>query len=40
LANIRAIATLLIVNGLTSAKLQNAEDIANLTKEKLEADRY
>ena len=36
LANIRAIATLLLENGLKSAKLKTAEDIANLTKEKHE----
>ena len=36
LANIRAIATLLLENGLTSAKLKTTDDIANLTKEKLE----
>jgi len=39
LANIRAIATLLLENGLTSAKLKTADDIANLTKEKLDAER-
>ena len=39
LANIRAIATLLLENGLTSAKLKTTDDIANLTKEKLEAGR-
>ena len=39
LANIRAIATLLLENGLTSAKLKTDDDIANLTKEKLEAGR-
>ena len=39
LANIRAIATLLLQNGLTSAKLKTAPDIANLTKEKLEDGR-
>ena len=39
LANIRAIATLLLENGLTSAKLKTAADIANLTKEKLDAGR-
>ena len=39
LANIRAIATLLLENGLTSAKLKTADDIANLTKEKLDAGR-
>ena len=37
LANIRAIATLLLENGLTSAKLKTAADIADLTKEKLDA---
>ena len=39
LANIRAIATLLLENGLTSAKLKTDDDIANLTKEKLDAGR-
>ena len=39
LANIRAIATLLLENGLTSAKLKTAADIADLTKEKLDAER-
>ena len=39
LANIRAIATLLLENGLTSAKLKTDDDIANLTKEKLDAER-
>jgi len=39
LANIRAIATLLLENGLTSAKLKTTDDIANLTKEKLEHER-
>jgi hypothetical protein len=39
LANIRAIATLLLDNGLTSAKLKTDDDIANLTKEKLDAGR-
>lgn len=33
LANIRAIATLLLENGLTSEKLKTAEDIAKITKE-------
>ena len=36
LANIRAIATLLLENDLTSTKLKTTDDIANLTKEKLE----
>jgi ankyrin repeat protein len=39
LANIRAIATLLLENGLTSAKLKTAADIADLTKKKLDAER-
>jgi hypothetical protein len=39
LANIRAIATLLLENGLKSAKLKTDDDIANLTKEKLDAER-
>jgi hypothetical protein len=39
LANIRAIATLLLENDLTSAKLKTAADIADLTKEKLDAER-
>ena len=39
LAKIRNIAKLLLEHGLTSAKLQTAEDIANLTKKKLEAGR-
>ncbi len=39
LANIRAIATLLLENDLTSAKLKTAADIADLTKEKLDAAR-
>ena len=39
LATIRAIATLLLENGLKSAKLKTDDDIANLTKEKLDAER-
>ena len=39
LANIRAIATLLLENGLTSNKLKTTDDIADLTKEKLEDGR-
>ena len=39
LANIRAIATLLLENDLTSTKLKTAADIADLTKEKLDAER-
>ena len=39
LANIRAIATLLLENGLTSAMLKTSDDIANITWEKLEAAR-
>ena len=39
LAKIRNISKLLLENGLTSAKLKTAADIANLTKEKLEAGR-
>jgi len=39
LANVRAIATLLLENSLTSAKLKTTDDIANFTKEKLDAGR-
>ena len=39
LANIRDIATLLLENGLTSTKLKTTDDIADLTKEKLEDGR-
>ena len=36
-ARIRNIATVMIENGLQSSNIQNADDVANLTKEKLEA---
>ena len=39
LANIRAIATLLLENDLTSTKLKTTDDIADLNKEKLDAER-
>ena len=40
LAKIRNISKLLLENGLKSRYIHDAEDVANLTKEKLEADRY
>ena len=39
LASIRAIGTLLIENGLSSAKLKTDDDIANLMKEKPDTTR-